>query len=104
MLISSEDGAGQILSPSEDTRFYDDVACLAADWQHRSAGARAFVRLHDGKWIEAGDASFATPATARTAMGSGVMAFATIAEARSSDRDGRVLTFDELVRRGGDAR
>ena len=32
MLISSERGTGEIVSPTDDTRFYDDVACLAADW------------------------------------------------------------------------
>src|SRR5690242_10075131 len=32
MLVSTEAGAGEIVSDHDDTRFYDDVGCLAADW------------------------------------------------------------------------
>src|SRR3989304_519965 len=32
MLISTESGGGEIVSATEDTRFYDDIGCLAADW------------------------------------------------------------------------
>ena len=32
MLISSDRGGGEIMSSAEDTRFYDDIGCLAADW------------------------------------------------------------------------
>ena len=32
MLISTDSGGGEIVSATEDTRFYDDVGCLAADW------------------------------------------------------------------------
>lgn len=101
MLISTQRGAGQIVSATEDTRFYDDVGCLAADWAARHGEARAFVRLADGTWSEAQAASFAQPADARTSMGSGVVAFALIADARAADRAGRALTFDDIVRLGG---
>lgn len=97
MLISSENGGGQIVSSSEDTRFYDDVACLAADWTAHTADARAFVRISGGGWADALGASYAQPAAARTAMGSGVAAFATAADARAADRAGRALTFDDVV-------
>ena len=66
MLISSENGGGQIVSSSEDTRFYDDVACLAADWTAHTADARAFVRISGGGWADALGASYAQPADART--------------------------------------
>lgn len=104
MLISSETGGGEVMSSSEDTRFYDDIGCLAADWAARPADARAFVRIAGGKWSDARDASYAQPNQFRTAMGSGVAAFATIAEARAADRAGRALTFDEVVHLGGGQR
>lgn len=97
MLISSESGSGQILSSSEDTRFYDDIGCLAADWTAHRGDARAFVRTSGGGWADAQGASYAQPAGARTAMGSGVAAFATVADASAADRAGRALTFDDVV-------
>jgi hypothetical protein len=111
MLISSDQGGGQIVSSSADTRFYDDIACLAADWALRvrseQAGrtdAVAFVRLPDGRWLDAFAASYARPADTRTAMGSGFVAYASIAEARAADRSGRPLTFDEVARSTGERR
>jgi hypothetical protein len=104
MLISSEAGAGEILSPSDDTRFYDDIGCLAADWDAYRAGARAFVRLSGGRWEDARTASYARPGHAQTAMGSGFVAFETAAAARSADRDGRAMTLDDLVRLNGERR
>lgn len=101
MLISSENGSGEIVSSSEHTRFYDDVGCLAADWAVRPAGADAFVRMANGTWADARNASYAQPHDSRTAMGSGVVAFATITEARAADRDGRALTFEDVVHLAG---
>jgi len=100
MLISTERGGGEIVSANEDTRFYDDIACLAADWVAHHDEATAYVRLSDGAWSEVREASYAQPAVAHTAMGSGLTAHATIAEARASDRNGRVLSWDEVVRAG----
>jgi nitrous oxide reductase accessory protein NosL len=97
MLISSDKGGGEIVSSSEDTRFYDDIGCLAADWVARHGNARAYVRLGGGQWSEADAASYAQPSGVQTPMGSGFAAFATIAEARAADRTGRVLTFDDIV-------
>ena len=97
MLISTESGGGEIVSATEDTRFYDDVACLAADWETHHRDTRAFVRIAGGEWSDAKAASFAQPADARTAMGSGVAAFFTAADARAADRTGRALTFDDVV-------
>jgi nitrous oxide reductase accessory protein NosL len=102
MLISSDHGGGQIVSSSADTRFYDDIACLAADFKNRSGDAAAFVRLSDGRWLDAFAASYAQPDGVRTAMGSGFAAFASIADARSADRAGHPLTFEEVTRRAGE--
>jgi len=101
MLVSSESGAAQIVSGSEDTRFYDDVGCLAADWDRRGADATGFVRLSGGGWSDARAASYARPIDARTAMGSGFVAYPSAEEARAADRDGRALTWDDLVALAG---
>lgn len=104
MLISSDSGGGQIVSPTDDTRFYDDIECLAADWTVHQADARAYVRLADNRWVEAQAGSYAQPDGARTAMGSGTVAFDTAAEARAADRAGRALTFDDVARQAGEPR
>ena len=101
MLISSDSGGGEIVSATEATRFYDDIGCLAGDSRARQGSARAFVRVAGGQWTDARAASYAEPADARTAMGSGIAAFATAAAARAADRAGRALTFDEIVRVSG---
>jgi len=100
MLISSERGSGQVVSADDDARFYDDIACLAADWiAHAQAarGARAFVRLPGSGWADATAAVYARPSGVRTAMGSGLAAFASTADARAADPDGRALTFDDIL-------
>jgi nitrous oxide reductase accessory protein NosL len=102
MLISNETGGGEIVSPSDETRFYDDIGCLAADWTSHREGARAFVRVSGGAWADALTASYAQPASAHTAMGSGIAAFATASEARHADRGGRVLTWDDVEQLRGD--
>jgi hypothetical protein len=102
MLISTDSGGGQIVSSREETRFYDDIACLAADWaSHHDADARAFVRVSSGSWSDAAAASYARPTGGRTAMGSGIAAFAAAADARAADRDGRVLTWDQVIAQTG---
>jgi len=100
MLISTDSGGGQIVSAGDDTRFYDDIACLAADWRAHAGDVRAFVRI-GGQWSDATDASFARPPAVATAMGSGMVAFALAADARAADRDGRALTFDDVVHASG---
>ena len=98
MLISSETGGGEVVSASEDTKFYDDIGCAHHD------GDRAFVRMGGGQWSEAQETSYAQPDGIQTAMGSGFAAFATAAEARAADRNGRALTFDDVIRLTGGAR
>jgi hypothetical protein len=104
MLISTEKGGGEIVSAHDDTRFYDDIACLAADWRAHAGEATAYVRLSGGAWIEAHDASYAQPAAGQTAMASGLAAYPTIAEARASDRDGRALSWDDVLKGAGERR
>jgi hypothetical protein len=97
MLISTEVGAGEIVSRREDTTFYDDIGCLAAAWQQHAADATAFVRVTTGEWRDVRSASFAQPPGARTAMGSGYVAYANAADAKAADRAGRQLTWDDVV-------
>lgn len=104
MLISSDTGGGEIVSSSEETKFYDDIGCLAADWRAHHDGDRAFVRIGGGHWSEAQAASYAQPDGIQTAMASGLAAFATALEARGADRNGRALTFDDVIRLTGGAR
>lgn len=92
------------MSATDDTRFYDDIGCLAADWAAHHGDARAFVRPAGGGWTDAQVASFAQPTDARTAMGSGIAAFAAAADARAADPTGRVLTFDDVVHLSGGQR
>jgi len=93
MLLSTEAGSAQIVNADADPRFYDDVGCLAADWAQHARGDRAFVRVATGAWIDAADAVYA-PSTARTAMGSGLVAYRSAADAAGA----ATLTFDDLVR------
>jgi nitrous oxide reductase accessory protein NosL len=104
MLISTQKGTGQIVSTTAETRFYDDVACLAADWKHHTDGARAFVRIDDERWSDATAASYAKAGAARTAMGSGIAAFADAPHARVADDEGRALTFADVIPLVGGAR
>ena len=88
------------MSATDDTRFYDDIGCLAADWEAHHGDARAYVRVAGG-WRDVQVTSFAQPADARTAMGSGIVAFAAAGEAGAVDRAGRAMTFDQVVHLSG---
>lgn len=103
MLISSESGAGEIVSAHEDTQFFDDIGCLASAWPARRADAVAFVRVGGG-WSDVRSAWFAQPAAARTAMGSGFAAFANAADAKAADNAGRAFSWDEVVQGAGGRR
>ena len=103
MLISTEVGAGQIVSDRENTRFYDDIGCLAADWHEHGRDATAFVNVN-GAWTDVHAAAFAKAAAAETAMGYGFVAHASAAAARAADRDGNSMTWDQLLRRVGEGR
>ena len=104
MVISNAAGAGELLAAGEDTRFYDDIGCLAADWAAHYRSAAAFVQLPTGEWSEARHAFYGQPQAAHTAMGSGLAAFATGEQARAADRSGRSLTWDAVVVLSGDDR
>ena len=103
MLVSTESGSAQIVAAADQTRFYDDIGCLAADWRAHTTDATPFLHV-SGEWGDARTAFFAQPVDARTAMGSGFLAYASAAEARAADRAGRALTWDEVVELAGAGR
>jgi hypothetical protein len=104
MLISTERGAAQIVPSDGDTRFYDDVGCLASDWRDHAQLGQAFVRVEGGAWVDAAAAVYSRPGGVRTAMGSGLVAFASAAEARAASASATVMSFDEVVHGGGAGR
>ena len=101
MLVSSDSGAAEIVSSDAETRFYDDVGCLAADWKAHPPDGVAFVHLPSGRWSDAREVWYARPIDAHTAMSSGLVAYATETEARAADREGRALAFTDVVGGGG---
>jgi hypothetical protein len=99
MMISGIADAAQYVSPREETRFYDDLGCAAADAGHLPIRGRLFVCADGGsKWIAAADAFYATTGE-RSPMGYGFFAFSTEAQARARDARGRALRWSDV--RGG---
>ncbi len=96
MLVSREPDSAQWVAAGEETRFYDDVGCLATDgWAPSGRNAR-FVHA-DGRWIPADRAFYAHPPDASTPMGYGFVAFADRGQAALRDHEGRALAWAELV-------
>jgi hypothetical protein len=98
MMISSEPESAQWVVPGEETRFYDDIGCLAADDRPQVEGGARFVHVDGSGWARAETASYARPAGLSTPMGYGFAAFSKAAEAAARDRDGRARTWEEAVR------
>jgi copper chaperone NosL len=96
MVISREAQSAQWVVPGEETRFYDDIGCLATDsWQAATGGAR-FVHA-DGGWVAAETVFYARPPGESTPMGYGVVAFTSREEAAARDRAGKARTWGDLV-------
>jgi hypothetical protein len=95
MLISSLATAGERVSASEETKFYDDVACLRADAGEASPREKRYVQIDGGGWSTVEDAWFARVAGVSTPMGSGLVAFATREEAARRG-GGIALRWDDL--------
>jgi hypothetical protein len=97
MMVSSEPRSAQWVVPGEETRFYDDIGCLAAEARSRGESGARFVHVEEGRWARAETAFYARPANESTPMGYGVVAFSNRAEAASRDRQARARSWDELV-------
>jgi hypothetical protein len=105
MIVSDERNAAQAVSPRDDTRFYDDVGCLARDRAAHADGVRLFARDAQGSgWLAVDAAWFAHSAGLRTPMGHGIGAYSTEAAARAAADDARPVRWDDLVTRIASAR
>jgi len=88
MAVSDPRLAAQVVAPSEEPRFFDDVGCLrdhlgaAKAWP---AGAVAYVADHrTGAWVRASRAVYVKVPSLDTPMGSHLMAHA---DAASREQD-----------------
>lgn len=98
MLVSELRDAAEAVAAGQETRFYDDLGCLATDKALRGGVWRLYVRASEAdRWILAEEASYAQPAGERTPMGYGFRAYASRAAAAARDRGGRARTWSELV-------
>jgi len=88
MTVSVQRLAGQIVAPSEEPKFFDDIGCLR-DYlrQHPqlTTGSVSYVADHrTGEWVDASRAVFTRTRAVQTPMASGLIAHA---DASSRDRD-----------------
>ena len=91
MSISDPRLSGQIVAPSEEPRFFDDISCLAnfASSKSLPRGSVAFVADHRTKgWVRADAALYTLVPWLATPMASHVIAHASEAS-RDSDPDAR---------------
>jgi copper chaperone NosL len=90
--VSNRRFASQIVAPSEEPRFFDDLGCLAnylRDHPSLPNGAIAFVSDHrSGDWVPAWSAVYTRVQTLATPMDSHVVAHVTAAS-RDADADAR---------------
>jgi copper chaperone NosL len=92
MAVSEVRFAGQIVAPSEEARFFDDIGCLAhfvAGTKAPTPGAMAYVADHRTRtWVRADAALYTEVASLATPMGSHVIAHADAAS-RDADPDAK---------------
>jgi copper chaperone NosL len=90
MTVSDARSAAQIVAPSEEPRFFDDIGCLAHYIQATPTvpkGSVAYVADHRTKaWVRADAALYTLVTSTATPMGSHLIAHAS-AESRDADAD-----------------
>jgi copper chaperone NosL len=90
MAVSDARFAAQLVAPSEEPRFFDDVGCLATFLKSGGAPAKgqiAYVADHRTKtWVRAAKAVYTKKAGLETPMGSGLIAHVDTAS-RDADPD-----------------
>jgi copper chaperone NosL len=107
MAVSEVRFAGQLVAPSEEPRFFDDIGCLGnyvAGPKTLPKGAVAYVADHRTKeWVRAGAATYTSVAALATPMASHLMAHADIAsrDADPDARGGTPRTVAEIFGPGG---
>lgn len=105
MGVSDRRFAAQVVAPSEEPRFFDDLGCLESYLAGTKLppGAALFVADHRTKeWVPAARAVYTRVAGLSTPMGSHLLAHADAAS-RDADPDARGGTAAERPRFGGDA-
>ena len=102
MAVSEARFAGQVVAPSEEAKFFDDIGCLAhfvAGTKAPTPGALAYVADHRTRtWVRADAALYTEVASLSTPMGSHLIAHADAAS-RDADPDakgGRPRTAAEV--------
>jgi copper chaperone NosL len=86
MIVSDVHLAAQIAAPGEESRFFDDIACLAGYLQkHPQPAATVYVADHrTGQWVPVEQAIFGRLPRPSTPMASGLLAHAS-AESKAQD-------------------
>jgi copper chaperone NosL len=107
MAVSEARSAGQLVAPSEEPKFFDDIGCLGqyvAGSKVLPRGAVAYVADHRTKaWIRADAAVYTSIASLATPMASHLMAHADAAS-RDADPDaggGAPRTLADVFGAGG---
>ena len=107
MAISEVLFAGQMVAPSEEPRFFDDVGCLGHYIQGAKAlpkGAVVYVADHRTKgWVRADAAVYTLATSVATPMGSHLIAHADAAsrDADPDAKDGSARTAADVFGPGG---
>jgi copper chaperone NosL len=107
MAISEVRFAGQLVAPSEEPKFFDDIGCLGqyvAGSNVPPTGAVAYVADHRTKaWVRAGAAIYTRVASLETPMGSHLLAHADAAsrDADTAAQGGTPRTLAEVFGPGG---
>ncbi len=103
MIISEERYAAAYLTEDGREHIFDDISGMVQAHLQAQAGPPVtafFVHdYEDGRWIRAETAHYVLSEDLPTPMLSGLAALATIeqAEALAAERDGQLLTFEELL-------
>jgi copper chaperone NosL len=107
MAVSDARFAAQLVAPSEEPRFFDDVGCFRdylKAMKTQPAMAAAFVADHRTKaWVAASEAVYTRAPSLETPMGSHLIAHADAAS-RDQDPDARggvAMTFHDVFGPGG---
>jgi copper chaperone NosL len=107
MAISDVRSAGQLVAPSEEPLFFDDIDCLSrylAGSRALPKGAVAYVADHRTKaWVRAATATYTSVTSLDTPMASHIMAHADAAsrDADSEAKGGTPRTVAEVFGPGG---
>jgi hypothetical protein len=98
MVVSDLSTAAQAVSRGEETRFYDDIGCLAEDRAVAGGTWRFFVHAGTAPdaWLPAESAFFARGAGA-TPMNYGIRAYVFSAQAAQSDGEHRARRWADVT-------